>query len=95
MSNLALTQHVYDRLYEQVGEQIDEFPLNRSDVEEAIRDTITKQSEQAYFPIRLYKGEELQSFLTSVRDLWRNEEECEAWQTELEKDHQVYLQNLK
>lgn len=95
LSNLALTQHVYDRLYEQVGEQIDEFPLNRTDVEEAIRDTITKQSEQAYFPIQLYKGEELQSFLTSVRDLWRNEEECEAWQTELEKDHQVYLQNLK
>lgn len=95
MSNLALTQHVYDRLYEQVGESINESPLNRSDVEQAIRETIKEQSEQAYFPIQLYEGEELQSFLTSLRGLWRNEEECEAWQTELEKDHQTYLQNLK
>lgn len=95
LSNLALTQHVYDRLCEQAGAQLDEFPLNRLDVEEAIRDTIQEQSEQAYFPIQLCTGEELQSFLTSVRDLWRNEEECEAWQEELEKDHQLYLQNQK
>ncbi len=91
LSNLALTQGVYDLLYEQQGEKLHEFPLERSAVERAVLQVIEREVEQAYFPIHLYQGEAVQEMLASAREVWRSEEGKEAWLKELEEVQKKYL----
>ncbi|MBA4601739.1 type I-D CRISPR-associated protein Cas7/Csc2 [Thermoactinomyces mirandus] len=94
LSNLALTQGVYDRLLEKNGENFNEFPLERSEVTEAVLDVLNEEAHASYLPVEICTGEELQAFLASVRDLWRSEEANEEWLRELENDHQAYLEKL-
>ncbi|SEN14988.1 type I-D CRISPR-associated protein Cas7/Csc2 [Lihuaxuella thermophila] len=92
-SNLSLTQRVYDRLFEQKNEQIHELPLDRLEVEEAVQSVLCELVEESYLPAHLYTGDELQSLLSSLRQLWRSEEGKKEWLEQLEKDHQTYLKN--
>lgn len=95
LSNLALTQGVYDRLYEQQGEKLHEFPLERSAVERAVLQVLEQEVAQAYFPIHLYQGEAVQEMLASARQVWRSEEGKEAWLKELKENHQKYLKESR
>ncbi|WP_124726786.1 type I-D CRISPR-associated protein Cas7/Csc2 [Staphylospora marina] len=94
LSNLALTQGVYDRLLERKGENLNEFPLERSEVVEAVLDVLHEEARESYLPVEICAGEELQALLASVRDLWRSEEANEEWLRELENDHRAYLEKL-
>lgn len=95
ISNLSLTQGVYDRLREKGGERFHEFPLERSEVEKAVMDVLEEEAKRSYLPVDLCAGEELVTLLDGVRDLWRNEEANAEWLQELESDQQAYLAKLK
>jgi CRISPR-associated protein Csc2 len=94
LSNLALTQGVYDRLWERKGENLNEFPLERSEVVEAVLDVLEEEARESYLPVEICAGEELKALLASVRDLWRNEEANDEWLQQLENDQRVYLEKL-
>lgn len=94
ISNLALTQGVYDRLSEKNGEHFNDFPLERSEVTDAVLDVLYEEANSSYLPIEICAGEELQAFLAGVRELWRSEEANEEWLEELENDHRMYLGKL-
>ncbi len=91
ISNLSLTQSVYDRLAKQNGGKLDEIPLDLQQVITAMKDTLHELVEQAFLPVTIYTGDSLQEILDSLRLTWRSEEGNSEWLQELREDHQAYL----
>lgn len=94
LSNLALTQGIYDWMLERKGGNFHEFPLESSEVVEAVLDVIHEEEKKSYLPIELCAGEELQAFLNHVRHLWRSEEANQEWLEELANDQKKYYEKL-
>ncbi|SFS75083.1 type I-D CRISPR-associated protein Cas7/Csc2 [Marininema halotolerans] len=95
LSNLSLTQKVYDRLYAKTGDKIHEFPLSLSEVTEATHSAMNDALEESYLPFDRLVGEDLNKFLGNVRDLWKSEEGNQLWQEQLKSDQQEYISNRK
>jgi CRISPR-associated protein Csc2 len=91
ISNLSLTQSVYDRLALQNGGKLDEIPLDLQQVIAAMTDTLHELVEQSFLPVTIYTGDALQEILDSLRLTWRSEEGNSEWLQELKEDHQAYL----
>ncbi|RAL26155.1 type I-D CRISPR-associated protein Cas7/Csc2 [Thermoflavimicrobium daqui] len=92
ISNLALVQHLYDRLAEENSGSINEVPLDLQTLKTRMEELLSDIAEEAYLPVQLYTGESLQNILQGLRFLWRNEEAKHEWLQELKNDQQTYLE---
>jgi CRISPR-associated protein Csc2 len=81
---------VYDQLVKLKGEDFVKNSLEHQEVMGAVLNEVTQEMERAYFPFHIVKGEELESLLSDVRQLWRSEEGTQEWLQELENDHRQY-----
>jgi CRISPR-associated protein Csc2 len=91
LSNLALTQRVYDDMFMQYGEQIHEFPLQREQVCESVVRAVEEAATQVFFPVQVIKGDELAAMLGEVRTLMQSEEGMKEWLAELKQVQEAYL----
>ncbi|AUS08812.1 type I-D CRISPR-associated protein Cas7/Csc2 [Laceyella sacchari] len=91
MSNLELTQRVFDYLIQEKGEKIHEEPLVQEEVRQAMLHALDEVVADSYLPTQLYAGEELESVLSGLRQLWKSEEGNREWLKNLAEDHQAYL----
>lgn len=90
-SNLRLTQRIYDQYIEKHGADFSEFPLDREEVQQMLLTAIYQAQEEAYAPVIVIDGEQLENILSEVRHFLKDEEGVGEWLKQLQLDHEKYL----
>ncbi|SHF37625.1 CRISPR-associated protein Csc2 [Seinonella peptonophila] len=94
MSNLDLTQRIYDQLFKD-EDRAQDIPLEREEVQEAALQSLNQAIQSAYLPTKMVYGGELSAFLNDLRALWHDEEGVKQWLQSLQIDHQDYQKRKK